>query len=89
MTRLHQGCCVLKVESPLGYRQWYYDRLRPYEHYIPIKADLSDFFEQVEWGRSHLKECEEVARNGQLLARSMSFESETIEAGRLMERFGG
>ena len=88
MSRLHQGCCVIKVESQFGYYQWYYDRLKPYEHYVPVKADLSNFFDQIEWARSHQNECEEIARNGQELARSMTLESETRVAGELMEEYG-
>lgn len=75
--RLLFGCCVLKVDSQVGFRQWYYDRLRPYEHYVPIKADLSDLDHQVDWVRSNPAKAEEIARTGSALAQSMTFESET------------
>ena len=75
--RLLFGCCVLKVESQVGFRQWYYDRLRPFEHYVPISADLSDLQEQVDWVRSHPAEAGAIAKAGSELAHEMTFESET------------
>lgn len=29
LVRMLYGCCVLKVESQFGFRQWYYDEIRP------------------------------------------------------------
>lgn len=51
--RMHYGCCVLKVASQYGYRQWYYDKLVPYEHFVPVKADMSDMFEKMDWVRNN------------------------------------
>ncbi|MBS8228160.1 hypothetical protein [Vannielia litorea] len=34
--RLLLGCCVLKVESGLSYRQWYYGDMEPGRHFIPL-----------------------------------------------------
>jgi hypothetical protein len=77
LVRMHLGCCVLKVESQEGYRQWYYDRIRPWEHFVPVRPDMSDLIEKIEWARSHDSEAKTIARNGQVFARSMTFESET------------
>ena len=41
-TKLLTGSTVLKVESPMGFRQWYYDRLKPFEHYVPVRPDLAE-----------------------------------------------
>ena len=38
--KLLTGSPVLKVTSPDGWRQWYYDRLVPWENYVPVRADL-------------------------------------------------
>lgn len=74
--RLALGCCVLKVESPFGFRQWYYDRLRPFEHFVPVRSDLSDLAERLDWVRSHDAEARAIAAAGQAVMRSMTFESE-------------
>ena len=77
LVRLHLGCCVIKVESQGGYRQWYYDRIRPWEHFVPVRADMSDLVEKIDWARSHDSEARRIAENGRAFARSMTFESET------------
>lgn len=75
--RMLMGCCVLKIESDHGYRQWYYDRLRPWEHFVPVRADMSDLFEKYEWVQSHDAQAREIAANGRALTLSMTFETET------------
>lgn len=82
--RMLLGCCVLKLDSKFGYRQWYYDRLIPWEHYVPVKADASDLGEMVEWVRANDARAAEIARNGQRLVRSMSFEAVRDEAVNLI-----
>lgn len=84
MQRLRLGCCVLKVESQHGFRQWYYDKLIPYETYVPVKADMSDLAEKIDWVRSHDREAREIAANGQAFARAMTFETETRNAARII-----
>ncbi|MFZ2102205.1 MAG: glycosyl transferase family 90 [Oricola sp.] len=80
LVRLHLGCCVLKIDSQFGYRQWYYDRITPWEHFVPVKSDMSDLAQKIDWVRAHPSEAEAIARNGQAFARSMTFESETARA---------
>lgn len=75
--RLHFGCCVLKVASADGYRQWWYDRLVPWEHYVPVRADMADLVEKIDWLRSNDKEAEGIARRGQALVQTMTLASET------------
>ncbi|WP_055684996.1 glycosyl transferase family 90 [Loktanella sp. 5RATIMAR09] len=85
LQRLKLGCCVLKVASPFGYRQWYYDRLIPWVHFVPISADLSDLRERIDWVKTHQAEAAEIARKGQILAKGLTFESETDFAVRAIE----
>ena len=77
LIRLHFGCCVLKVDSQFGYRQWYYDRIRPWEHFVPVRADMADLAEKVAWVRSHDREAQDIAKRGQAFARSMTFDGES------------
>ncbi|MEM9787462.1 MAG: glycosyl transferase family 90 [Pseudomonadota bacterium] len=86
MQRLKLGCCVLKVDSPMGYYQWYYHKLTPWEHYVPIRADLSDLAEQIDWVKTNPGKAREIAANGQSVARALTFESETQVAREAIEK---
>jgi hypothetical protein len=83
--RLLLGCCVIKVESETGFRQWYYDRLTPWRHYVPVNADMSDLIEKIAWCRGHDAACAAIAANGQALARAMTIETEIADAVRRLE----
>eukprot|EP00301_Raphidiophrys_heterophryoidea_P001081 c10540_g1_i2.p1 GENE.c10540_g1_i2~~c10540_g1_i2.p1 ORF type:complete len:492 (+),score=63.46 c10540_g1_i2:1-1476(+) len=45
--KLLSNSAMAKVESP--YTQWFYNRLVPWVHYIPIKPDMSDLDEQLRY----------------------------------------
>ena len=60
--KLYSGSVVLKHITP--FRQWYYDELLPFVHYIPIKNDFSDLNEKIEWCRQNQKLCKEIGKNG-------------------------
>lgn len=85
MQRLKLGCCVLKVDSQFGFYQWYYHKLEPWTHFVPIKADLSDLAEQIDWVKSHPGEAKTIAAQGQALAKSLTFESECAAAVQAIE----
>jgi hypothetical protein len=63
---LHCGRPLFLQDRPL--KEYYYQWLIPYEHYIPVKRDLSDLMEQYEWAESHPKEVEQIATNAQHFA---------------------
>ena len=79
-TRLVYGCCVIKVASPLGFRQWYYDRLEPWRHFVPVAADLADLPEVLAWCQAHPRECGEIAAAGQQVALAMTRAGERAKA---------
>lgn len=89
LQRLKLGCCILKVDSQFGFRQWYYDQIRPWEHYVPIKADLSDLHQQIDWVRSNDSQASEIAANAQRFARGLTMESETRVAATLINQTEG
>ncbi len=70
------GCCVLKVDSSFGYKQWYYHKLNAYEHYVPVKADLSDLEDKIDWVRSHDRKAKVIGQNAQNFAKQLTFDSE-------------
>jgi hypothetical protein len=57
---LSYGSCVLIVQS--DFKVWYSHKLIPYVHYVPVKADLSDLYDQIIWCREHDTECSQIAQ---------------------------
>jgi hypothetical protein len=45
------------------YLDYWHKDLIPYEHYIPVKMDLSDLLEQVEWMKNNYEKSLEIANN--------------------------
>jgi len=80
--KLLTGSPVLKVASRRGYRQWYYDRLAPWENFVPVETDMSDLVEKVEWLKGHDAEARRIGAAGRALALSMSFDEECANARR-------
>ena len=59
---LYSQSIVLK--PPATHVSWAMeDRLVPYFHYVPVKPDLSDLEDQLEWAHSHPDECREILRH--------------------------
>jgi hypothetical protein len=87
--KLLTGSPVLKVASPRGFRQWYYDRLEPLVNFVPVGADMSDLFEKIEWLKSHDAEARAIGEQGRALAMSLDYESELLRSHeRIQEAFG-
>ncbi|TKS67469.1 KDEL motif-containing protein 1 [Collichthys lucidus] len=59
---------VLKQDS--SYYEHFYNELQPWEHYIPIRADLRDLLEKIQWARDHDEEVKKIALAGQQFARN-------------------
>ncbi|MBX7066698.1 MAG: hypothetical protein K1X28_05655 [Parachlamydiales bacterium] len=66
--RLLSNSVSFKQES--DQEQWFYSALKPYTHYIPIKNDMSDLIEKVEWARSHDTEVQQIIQNAQDFAKN-------------------
>ncbi len=67
--KLLLGSCLLRVESPR--QQWFHQRLRPYEHVVPVAADLSNLEQQLQWCQHHPRHCAAIASAGQALAQQV------------------
>ena len=62
------GSVILKVESQCeAHAMWYYPLLRPFVDHVPVKADLSDLAEQIQWLRDNDGEAQEIAANANRL----------------------
>ena len=77
--KLLSGSAVIKVKSPYDFQQWYYDKLIPWEHYVPVKSDMSDLVEKTRWLIENDDKAKAIGESGANLAHSLSYES-VIEA---------
>lgn len=80
LEKLLMGATVLKIGSAFGYRQWYYDRLEPWLHYVPVAADLSDLDEVLARLFANPEEAERIAAQGRAFAESLDPEAEMAQA---------
>jgi hypothetical protein len=85
--KLLAGSPVLKITSDRGFRQWYYDALKPWQHLVPVAADLSD----LDWAVTMLEArpdwAEAIGTEGKLLAESMTYRNQLEQSGRTIARF--
>ena len=58
---LDSGCCLLLVASK--YKLWYRHMLKPFEHYVPVRSDLSDLIDKIKWCKNHDEQCKQIAQN--------------------------
>jgi hypothetical protein len=73
--KLLSESAVLKVESPYGFRQWYYDQLIPWEHFVPVKSDMGDLVEKTRWLIANDDQAKAIGQSGAKLAHSLTYES--------------
>ncbi|CAF1291798.1 unnamed protein product [Adineta steineri] len=48
-----------------SYYEYFYRDLIPNKHYIPIKKDLSDLIEKIQWAKTHDDEAQEIVKHAQ------------------------
>lgn len=58
---LSSGSVVLLAQSK--WRLWYYTLLKPYIHYVPVKQDLSNLVQVIDWCRDNDDKCKQIASN--------------------------
>ncbi len=85
-TKLLTGSTVLKVQSGDGWRQWYYDLLQPWTHFVPVAADLGDLVEKVRWLVDHDERAQEIGAAGRALAESLTYERQVEWAAGVIAR---
>jgi hypothetical protein len=72
---LFSGRPLLMVER--RYVEYWHSSLKPYEHFVPVREDLSDLVDAVTWVLAHPVEADRIARNALDLAREL-FTKEAI-----------
>ncbi|KAK0070832.1 hypothetical protein PV326_002032, partial [Microctonus aethiopoides] len=61
---------VLKQDSE--YYEYFYNRTIPYMHFIPVKKDLSDIVEKINWIKEHDDDALKIAKAGRVLMRDVA-----------------
>ena len=56
--KLYSGSVLLKPKSK--WKQWYYDKLNEWEHYVPIENDFSDLNDKIEWCIHNEDKCIQI-----------------------------
>ena len=64
--RLLSGSLVFKQESEEV--QWFYYFLKPWVHYVPVREDLSDLIENIQWAKAHDLEAKAIGENARHFA---------------------
>ena len=59
--QIFSNSVIFKQES--NNIQWYYNYLQPFVHYIPVKHDLSDLVEKIEWAQAHNDSIQKIIEN--------------------------
>lgn len=78
--KLLTGNPVLKIASSHNFRQWYYDRLVPWQHYVPVESDMRDLVEKVRWALAHEDKARAIGDRGAALASTMTYDAELRHA---------
>ncbi len=80
--KLYSGSVLLKTKSV--WKQWYYDDLHEWVHYVPVENDFSDLDEKIEWCMNNNDKCKEIVANAKkFVLEKLNWEQsikDTIEA---------
>lgn len=71
--KLQSNSIVLNVDTEL--EQWYYHKLIPWVHYIPIINSIIDIEEKVKWCLNNEDTCLNIIKNANALMKSISYEN--------------
>ena len=74
---LNSGCVILKVRS--DWIEHFYDGLKEYVHYVPIKENLSDLIEKILWCEANQEICEQIVQNALEFAKKFINLDKTLE----------
>jgi hypothetical protein len=78
--KLLSKSAVLKVSSPHGFQQWYYDRLIPWEHFVPVESGMMDLVEKTQWLVANDGKAMRIGPRGAEFASNLSYDLMMVEA---------
>jgi hypothetical protein len=65
-----------------------HDRLKPYEHYIPLQEDLNDLDEKIDWAEAHQEKCVEISANGkEFIGKFLNVDREVAIECEVLKRY--
>ncbi|KAJ7134463.1 glycosyl transferase family 90-domain-containing protein [Mycena epipterygia] len=73
LSLLKSGSLVFKSTV---FEEYFNDWIQPYEHYIPVKPDLSDLVEKVHWAIEHDDEARQIQETGKLFTERVMTDSQ-------------
>jgi len=62
------------------YKQWYYDQMQPYVHYIPISENFNNLQEQYIWTETNQESAQTIAENGRIFAKHIFNENKLLDS---------
>jgi hypothetical protein len=65
---MQMSSVIIKQQSPDDAVDFFQDKLKPWVHFVPMKADLSDLEEKVQWVLDHEQEARQIVRNANIFA---------------------
>lgn len=65
------SCFAQNGEGLRRINLWFWDKLKPWEHYIPVSYDLNNLEERIRWCQNHDDEVREIAKNVQKLGHQL------------------
>ena len=66
------------MKTTTKYYQWYYDGLVPWLNYIPIRPDLTDVEEKLNWARNNDHIVRQITKNANMFAQAV-FNKQAIQ----------
>jgi hypothetical protein len=77
--KLYSGSLVIKNESI--WKQWYYDELKPWIHYVPVNNDFSNLLQIIQWCQLNDNICREIALNARnFVKKRLNYENSNIDS---------
>ena len=84
--RLLSNSVALKQES--NQIQWFYNALKPFEHYIPIENDMSDLCEKIKWAKENNEKVKIIINNAQdFVLNNLLFEDNYVYLFRILYNY--
>jgi hypothetical protein len=64
----------------IGTCKWYYYRLVPWQHYVPVESDMRDLVEEARWVLTHNERAGVIGSRGAALASTITYDAELRRA---------